>query len=127
MIRFVVLILLVVIGSIQWVSSNVGLLASQTWRLLSDIMFDPGHASPVVVGGALIILCSAMLFRHVTAWLVAYVAFLSIPIGAFVGAMALMTPANIVIRGGAGGLGSTDGRVPPTPVAAPLHGPQVQH
>ncbi len=126
MIRYVVFILLIVIGSIQWVSSNVGLLAWQAWRWLSTIIFDPGHASPVVVGGALIVLCAAMMFRHVTAWLVAYVALLSIPVAAFAAAMALMTPANLAIRSGAGNIVHTDGRTLPTPAVAPLHGSQLR-
>lgn len=126
MIRYVVFILLIVIGSIQWVSSNVGLLASQTWRWLSIVMFDPGRASPVVVGGALIALCAAMLFRHVTTWLVAYVALLSIPVAAFAAAMALMTPANLAIRSGAGDVGHTDDRIPTTHTVATPHESQLR-
>lgn len=98
----VIVVLLVAIGCYRWISAYAVVLALAAWRNLATLVLDPGQLSPVAVGGALVFLCAAVLFRHVTAWMLTCAALISVPAAAFVGAMAITRPSNFASRAGAG-------------------------
>lgn len=103
MIRTVIVVLLVAIGCHRWIAAYAVVLALAAWRDLVMLVLDPGRLSPVAVGGTLIFLCAAVLFRHVTAWVLTYAALISVPAAAFIGAVAITESSNLAGRAGAGG------------------------
>lgn len=125
MIRTVVVVLLIAIGCYQWIAAYAVVLARAAWRDLAMLVVDPGRLSPVAVGGALIVLCAAVLFRHITAWVLTYAALISIPAAAFVGAVAITASSNFAGRAGVGALQSppAERRVPQPADMAPPHRP----
>ncbi len=79
MTRTVIVLLLVAIGCYEWIAAYAVAFALSAWHDLAALALDPGRLSPVAVGGALILLCAAVLFRHVTAWVLTCAALISTP------------------------------------------------
>ncbi len=102
MTRTVIVLLLVAIGCYEWIAAYAVAFALSAWRDLATLALDPGRLSPVAVGGALILLCAAVLFRHVTAWVLTCAALISLPAAAFVGAVAITESSKLVGRAGVG-------------------------
>lgn len=125
MTRTVIAVLLVAIGCYKWIAAYAVVLAPSAWRSLATLALDPGRLSPVAVGGALVFLCAAVLFRHITAWLLTYAALISLPAAAFVGAVVITDPSNLAGRAGAGEPQSppAEKRAPQPANTTPLHRP----
>ena len=115
----------VAIGCHRWIAGYAVVLALAAWRGLAALVLDPGRLSPVAVGGALIFLCAVVLFRHVTAWVLTYVALISVPAAAFVGAVAITGPSNLAGRARGGGPQSppAEKRAPQPADTTALHRP----
>ncbi len=125
MTRTVIVLLLVAIGCYEWIAAYAVAFALSTWRDLTALALDPGRLSPVAVGGALILLCAAVLFRHVTAWVLTCAALISLPAAAFVGAVMITESSKLAGRAGAVAPQSppAEKRAPQPANATPPHGP----
>ncbi len=125
MTRTVIVLLLVAIGCYEWIAAYAVAFALSAWRDLAALALDPGRLSPVAVGGALILLCAAVMFRHVTAWVLTCAALISIPAAAFVGAVAITESSKLAGRIGVGGPQSSfaEKQVPQSADKVPPHRP----